>query len=246
MQRNETFAIANPQIEIDNSSGRVDFVTHDDDTVVVTVESMTASAEEIVEATKIVAHGSLVKVSVPNRPGFRKREILVRIEMPASATVKVSTVSADVECRGAVDQAIVKTISGDIRFETVVSSAEVKSISGDIEMVHSPTDISVSSTSGDIRLDHFSGQCIVKSVSGDCLLHATGAGEINVKTVSGDVSVLLEPDINIDVALQSVSGRLSSEIDLEGQGPLVSGPALTIRSKTVSGDVRIRRASLVG
>ena len=246
MQRYETFAIASPHIEIDNASGRVDFVNRDDATVVVTVESMTPSAEEIVEATKIVAHGNVVKVSVPNRSGFRKREILIRIEMPSSATVNVSTVSADVECRGAVEQAIVKTISGDIRFETVVSSAELKTISGDIEIGHSPTDISATSTSGDIRLNHFSGQCIVKSVSGDCLLHATGAGEINVRTVSGDVSVLLGPDIDIDVALQSVSGRLSSEIDLEAQGSLMSGPSLTIHSRTVSGDVRIRRASLVG
>ena len=246
MQRNETFAIASPHIEIDNASGRVDFVNRDDATVVVTVETMTPSADEIVTATKIVAHGDVVKVSVPNRSGFRKREILVRIEMPSSARVNVSTVNADVECHGAVDQAVVKTISGDIRFDTVVRSAELKTISGDIEISHSPSDISVTSTSGDIRLNHFSGQCNVKSVSGDCLLHATGAGEMNVKTVSGDVSVLLEPDIDIDVALQSVSGRLSSEIDLEASSSPKSGPSLTIHSKTVSGDVRIRRVSLVG
>ncbi|GEM_PF-5526496 len=245
MQRNETFTIASPHIEIDNASGRVEFVNRDDTTVVVMVETSSPNADEIVEATKIVAHGNVIRVSVPNRSGFRKREILVRIAMPSSATVNVSTVTADVECHGSVDQATVKTLSGDICFDTVVASAELKSISGDIEIAHSPSDISVTSTSGNIRLNHFSGQCKVKSVSGDCLLHASGAGEINVKTVSGDVTVLVEPDIEIDVEVQSVSGRTSSEITLEAAASGATGPSLTIHSRSVSGDVQIRRTSLV-
>jgi hypothetical protein len=246
MKRTETFSFESPHIDVENSSGNVELVTHDEATVVVTVEAIRPQADELVEATKIVARGDGVKVSVPGASGFRKREVLVRIAMPATSTVNVSTVSADVASHGCIAEAVIKTVSGDIRLDEVLKSVELKTISGDIEIGHSPVELFATSTSGDIRLNKISGNCSVKSVSGDCSVHASGIGKIDVKTVSGDVSVLVNPDIEIDVSAQTVSGQLSSEIDLETTGSGTPGSALTIHSRTVSGDVRIRRASLVG
>jgi uncharacterized protein (AIM24 family) len=245
MQRTETFNIATPHIEIDNVTGKVEFANHDEPTVVVTVATLKSNAEEIVEATSIVARGNTVKIEVPGRPGIRRREVLVRVIMPISATVQVSTIMADVDGRGSLDAAVVKSLSGDIRFETIVRSADLKTISGDVQISFSPKNVSTTSTSGDIHLDHFSGNGSVKSVSGDCLVHASGPGEISIRSVSGDVTVRVDPDIEIDVLAQTVSGNLTSEIDLEGTNSAKTEPGLTIRSRTVSGDVRIRRASLV-
>jgi DUF4097 and DUF4098 domain-containing protein YvlB len=245
MKRTETFNIAIPSIEIDNAAGKVEFATHDESTVVVTIESMQRNTDEVVGDTKIVAHGNDLRISVPNRTGFKKREVLVRIAMPKSSAVKVSTVSADVESQGSIDSVIIKTVSGDVRLDTVKKFLTLKSVSGDVDIAHSPEDASASTVSGDLRLNAFSGRCSATSVSGNCLLHAHGSGEITAKTVSGDVTVWIEPDIEIDVAAKTHSGKLSSDIELDPTISGAEGPSLIIRARSVSGDIQIRRASLV-
>ncbi len=244
MQRNENFIVIDPQIEIDNATGKVEFINREDGTVAVTVESLTAHAVELVEATKIVGHDNVIRVSVPSRSGFRKRDVLVRVALPASAAVNVSTVAADVE-GSEVDRVIVKSVSGLIRFDKILSSAQLKTVSGDVEIKESAKDTSVASTSGDVRLGHMSGRCNVKSVSGECSIQASGIGDISIRTVSGDVKILIDPDIEIDVEAQTLSGHLTSEIALDGSTSSAVGPSLSIHSKTVSGNLRISRTPLV-
>jgi DUF4097 and DUF4098 domain-containing protein YvlB len=245
MKRTETFNIATPSLEIDNTAGKVEFAIHDEATVVVTIEAMQRNTDEVVGDTKIVAHGNDLRISVPNRTGFKKREVLVRISMPTSSAVKITTVSAEVESQGSIDSVSIKTVSGDVRLDTVKNFLALKSVSGDLDIAQAPEDASVSTVSGDLRLNAISGRCSAKSVSGNCLLHAQGAGEITANSVSGDVIVWVEPNIEIDVSAKTHSGKLSSEIELDPTVSGAKGPSLIIRARSVSGDIQIRRSSLV-
>ncbi|HUW77596.1 MAG TPA: DUF4097 family beta strand repeat-containing protein [Candidatus Nanopelagicaceae bacterium] len=244
MERIETFEIANPHIEINNVSGKVELKTHDAASVIVTVETITANSRDLVEATEIAARGNSIEIIVPNSFGFRNRKVLVSVTTPVSTTVNISTVSADIESTGAIEEIVVKTVSGDIRLDTILNVMELKTTSGDVAVTHSPASSTVTCVSGDVRLNGCSGQTYIKTVSGDCLTHLISGGELNIKSVSGDVTVLVDPEMEIDVTAQSVSGKLTSDIDLNAAGPASQKAVLNMQLKTVSGDVRIRRSAM--
>ncbi len=64
----------------------------------------------------------------------------------------------------------------------------------------------------------------------------------DVRTASGNVRVFLAPGLVLDVDATTVSGTLSSEIDIDvdGEGEL-SEDTLRLRVRTVSGDVMVAR-----
>jgi DUF4097 and DUF4098 domain-containing protein YvlB len=75
-------------------------------------------------------------------------------------------------------------------------------------------------------------------------LTAEREGDISVRAVSGDIRVSVKPGLIIDVEGTTVSGDMGSSIPLDyGDGDGDEGETVTVRLVTVSGDVRISRAS---
>ena len=72
-------------------------------------------------------------------------------------------------------------------------------------------------------------------------------GRLQLKTVSGDAAVGVVPGRRVWLELSSVSGRMRSDLDDEPSGAEAdAGPAtVSISARTVSGDVRVRRAAAV-
>jgi hypothetical protein len=241
MERTERFDIANPRVTIENTAGSIDIDESTDGAVTVTVAS---GNDKMVEQTTIKAAHDHVTVHVPNPSRFRTHPVAVRLSVPPTAVVNVATVTADVTTRGRLQRLTVGAVNGDITVGTVSGGAELRSVSGDISVERSPAGTSVTTTSGHVRVGEFAGPCRVKSVSGDCTMRAVGGGDLDASTVSGDVTVLVDPGIVVDVTVQSLSGDLSSEIPLDGEGTGEPGPYLVIASKTLSGDVRIRRSEV--
>ncbi|HLK45820.1 MAG TPA: hypothetical protein VKT18_07510, partial [Acidimicrobiales bacterium] len=69
-------------------------------------------------------------------------------------------------------------------------------------------------------------------------------GSLRAATVSGDVTVGIPPGRGISVDARSMSGELSSEIDLSSGGGdgEPGGDLVRITAHSVSGDVEIQRA----
>jgi DUF4097 and DUF4098 domain-containing protein YvlB len=99
----------------------------------------------------------------------------------------------------------------------------------------------VRTVSGDIRLGAVRGRCTVQAVSGDIDV-ASVSGDVALRSVSGDVTLGVAPDTAVHVDVTTVSGDLSSDVALGDTPGAGGGPVLDIRGRTVSGDVRIRRA----
>lgn len=127
-------------------------------------------------------------------------------------------------------------VSGDVRAEGLSSDARATTVSGDVFV----------STSG---------VGWGKTVSGDIEVRMGSAdfGDLDFSTVSGDIVLHLPPGVGADVAFESLSGDFETDFPIEVsrrsgrfvgsevEGRLGSGgPRLTF--KTVSGDVRLRRA----
>jgi hypothetical protein len=143
----------------------------------------------------------------------------------------VETVSGDVRADGALDSPRVESVSGDVELEGVSGSVDLRSISGELSARgDEEASITIESTSGDVA---FSGELESGTPS-------------RISNISGDVQVRLSDPGDMRLELTSMSGDLSSDLDLQGMererrrlsGTLGDGEtSLTI--STTSGDISV-------
>jgi len=100
----------------------------------------------------------------------------------------------------------------------------------------------INTVSGDVRLGETAGPVAVKTISGDVELGAVER-EVVVSSVSGDVQVSAVPGLVLWIDAQSVSGTMSSELDLGNEPSEPGQDAVELRIRTVSGDVRVARGA---
>ena len=174
-------------------------------------------------------------------------ELRVRASVPHSAAVKVKTASADAKLDGRFGPLGVNSVSGDVRLRgEVAGNANLKTVSGDADLDRVDGDMSAHTVSGDLRIGPIAGSADLKTVSGDIKLQAVTAGDVRFTSVSGDIEVGIAQGSALDVDAGSTSGDLSSEVPLASEpvaGEGGGGPTVVLRGRTVSGDVKVFRAS---
>lgn len=218
-----------------------------------------AARETRVEATEHGGRHEIV-VEAPRRDGRlfgRGPELSVVVRCPEGTDVELTTHSADLRANGRLGDVSVRsasgdvavletaaltltTASGDLAAESVDGGLVAKSASGDVEVRSVAGRSTVNTVSGDVVLGRCGGPAVVSTVSGDVELEAVESG-VRVNAVSGDVHVALRAGLAVWIDAQSVSGTISSELDV-GDGPAdATAGALELRIRTVSGDVRLSR-----
>lgn len=122
-------------------------------------------------------------------------------------------------------------VSADLRLSHVEGMATLQSVSGDVEG-EIGQNAQVSVVSGSVHLTASNATAIqVKSISGDVTIIG-GGGDVDVATVSGDVELTLGSVRR--GRLKSVSGALKAALALASDGQL--------DGESVSGDIEIRFA----
>lgn len=256
-------------LDVDIPSGDVTVRTWDEPRVDVEVTpgrgddaSRQAAAETRVEVVERSGHHEVV-IKAPKREGRfgflgRGPELDVSIRCPEGADLDLTSHSADLDVRGRLGDVVARSASGDatiadarsVSFTTasgdlsagaITGSLNVKSASGDISVRSVGGTASAGSVSGDIRIGETDGVATANSVSGDIELEAAGNGA-RVNSVSGDVRVASRPGLALWIDVQSVSGSVSSDLDV-GDTPEGEAESAELRIRTVSGDVRITRAA---
>ena len=215
--------------------------------------------------------GHEVVVSVRGRHGFwisfgdnGGPDISLRISCPHGADLDVRTKSADIEARGEYGSVEVKsasgdievqetradlrvkTASGDVHVERVGSMLDVNSVSGDLHVGSVAEDVRAQLVSGDIVVVEVGGSVSANTVSGDQRFEALERGRVDLKAISGSVSVGIRRGSRLYVDANTVSGSTSSELELSdapSEQLSEDAPLVELFVKTVSGDIRIDRAS---
>lgn len=242
-----------PEIEISCSSGSLTVESGAAGTVQVTIDSRHP------EAWRVLQSGNSVTVSYErgllefDRGGGRAR---IRIVTPDGSSLRANTASADVRAVLDLDRVTIASASGDVLLGDV-RTAEIKTASGDITLGQVEDDLTARSASGDIRADSVGGDTSVITASGDVgvdraegsLSASSASGDVRVgrylgedlesSTMSGDLIVGLPPGRTVKLNARTLSG--SVRLPERKPSSEMAVPVVSVRLKSVSGDITIRR-----
>ena len=168
----------------------------------------------------------VIKVKAPENSWRRKNissELEVRV--PQGSSLRVATVSADIDVEGVRGEQDLQAVSGDIRTEAFAADVNAATVSGDVDVDGNNTDgeWDLSSVSGDITAIDLGGDVDAEVVSGDVEVAGGSFERVQLETVNGDIQFRggLRKDGKLDA--ESVnggvdilfSGDVSARFDIE-------------------------------
>jgi DUF4097 and DUF4098 domain-containing protein YvlB len=192
---------------------------------------------------------------------FDDRKLRVEVGVPEGTQLRIATASADVDATGPLGAATVRSASGDVTLGEVTGCVDVQVASGDLVVASVGDELSFTSASGDVRAGVVSGSVAVRTASGDVTIQSAAtdvrcttvsgdielgsvtAGDATLKSVSGDMEVGVASGTRVMFDISSMSGRTVSDLT-DAVTPRDPDPVLTLRAGSVSGDIRIRRATV--
>jgi hypothetical protein len=257
LERRETFVASGPVLaNVTSKSGDVNVRTSTGSTLEVSLRA-TASSAHLLELAEVHFNESTSTLEVRTRDGdgpgkkmqrgswfsFGDSDLDVDLVIPADSAVEVSTVSGDTTFDGSFDDVRITSVSGDVRLNADINVADVKTASGDVDARRVHDSLRCRTASGDVSCESSAQITDITSASGDVRVIAEQPGELSVKVVSGDVLVRVARGLAVDINGNTVSGDMGTNIDLDGGGDSGGGDELAIKVSTVSGDVRIDKAS---
>lgn len=171
-----------------------------------------------------------------------KNDVDVEIAVPSGASVRLRTASGELVAEAPLAALEMQSASGDVRAGRVDGALKVQTASGDLEVDEARGPVTAKSASGDVRIGSLAGELSVQCASGDVVATVAAPSHVDVANVSGDVTIAVTPGLLVELDVRSVSGQLTSQIALDGASGEVGEEPVTVRVRSVSGDVTVRRA----
>lgn len=154
--------------------------------------------------------------------------------------ITVDTASGDISTLDVEGDATIRTASGDVRLGDVAGALEVTTASGDVRVGAVGGSVIVRTASGDVRVGGADGDVTGKSASGDVSIVRFTGNALDIKTLSGEVTVGVTSGRTFEIDFQTLSGEVRTDFPVSDTTP--SGPAARLSAKTISGDIEIRSA----
>jgi DUF4097 and DUF4098 domain-containing protein YvlB len=259
------------ELDLRLAAGEIEVDPTLEDRIELTLEGRDEEAQALVDNAHVEladqAGRPKLIVDVPSKRGgfplglvFGRQDVSCRVRCPEGSLVTARTKSADVTMRGTVgglDVAtasgdvvadrisgglIVKSASGDVHAREVGLGATVQTASGDVVLQIVRGAVSVATASGDVEIGEAYDDLSAQTVSGDQRHGAVLRGSVSAQAVSGDVEIGVRRGSKVWLDCNTISGDTRSELELTPDAPAGDGPLVEIRAKTVSGDIRIKRA----
>ncbi|WP_158250894.1 DUF4097 family beta strand repeat-containing protein [Cryobacterium sp. Y82] len=240
--------------------GTVDIIGHDEPGVRIEVHGVTG------KDLKISMDGDRLEIDHPQLRWDNFIEVFasfrgtaraeVSISVPRDVALRFGVVSADALVSGLRNDAKLSTVSGDLVIDDVQGDLDLNAVNGEISVRNHVGAISVHTVSGDITASGSIRQFTLDGVSSNVFLDLAGApDQIVTNSVSGDLTVRLEPRVAARYHLNTLSGTLQLDDHTvrtafgkgyEGSTGALDGSWLDLRSNSVSGDISIVRSETAG
>jgi DUF4097 and DUF4098 domain-containing protein YvlB len=213
-------------VEVSNFGGRVEVSAWDQPQVSV----HTFSSNDVTNVDVRTDHGRTT-IKVRLHGFFSGGDADLKIKIPKSSELDVTTVSADVISIGVLGAQRLKTVSGRIRAD-IAGDVEAKTVSGDVTLrgAGKTEELHASSISGSIRLEHGAGDVEATTVSGVLDVELEPGRMIRARTTSGPMYIRGKLAKDADLDLQTVSGNIRLHAGAEG--------GLDYEASTFSGSIR--------
>lgn len=156
----------------------------------------------------------LIKVQVPKRNnGGISSDLVIRV--PEGSSLKVNTVSADIDVGGVEGEQQLQSVSGDIDAEAHESDIDFGSVSGDIEVQgdKKATRSRLNTVSGDIDTDSLAGEISAETVSGDLAAINGRFTRVNLNSVNGEIVFRAALQDNGRMDVETVNGDVDIQYD---------------------------------
>ncbi|HEY2552352.1 MAG TPA: DUF4097 family beta strand repeat-containing protein [Streptosporangiaceae bacterium] len=251
------------EVVVDLPSGSVAITAEPTDMITVSLipSRRSKSGAEVDEITvEYDSESRRLAIIEPRHSGLLRHRggVECTVKVPAGSHCNLRTASSDISCAGefstldartasgdvtaslATGTVQLSTASGDIWLEQAREGGRLNTASGDVRLLRSAGDLTVTTASGDIQLGTAEGPVSLRTASGDVRLDQLLAGEADINSVSGDVTVKVVPGTGVYLDLSSFTGRVVS--DLEQTGEDDGDAQIAVKCRTVSGDIRVNRA----
>lgn len=263
LERVESFVATGPvNARINSTSGGVAVRTGEGLIVEVTLVASSSKNEHFLKSAHVSFDVATNQLDIHTHPrdmgwnslGSKKRkgswfdfggsDLDVVVRIPRASSVTIKTMSGHTTVEGPTKEIGVSSMSGDVDVSESCDALDVRTASGDVRTGVVRDLLKCKSASGNVQCGAAAKKTEISSASGDVELYANQAGKVTVKVVSGDVRLRVAAGLLVDVNASTVSGDMSSNIDLDGAGaPRDNEVPLELHVTTVSGDVRIDKAS---
>lgn len=236
--------------------GKVDIVGHDEPGTRIEVHSVGK------KPLKITMDGDTLEIDHPQMSWDNFIEVFksfndnakadISVMVPRDVALKFGVVSASALISGLTEDAKISTVSGDVMIDNVYGDLELNSVSGEINVRNHYGNITSNTVSGDTTVSGEIMKFSSNSVSGDVFLDVAGIPDtVNVKSVSGDITLRLENGVPARYKVNSMSGRLqlddSSIRGVIGQYTSTYGKLdahwVEFSASTVSGNVSVMHST---
>lgn len=229
-------------LRVDIPAGNITVTALATGTATVTVVPCAAGrrGEEFLADTRVEFDGGALSVIAPDRRGYHRGASLdVAVEVPSGSAAELVTASAEVRCSGELRSLAIRTASGDVAAERVSGPVQVHSASGDVRL-DEVGDLRAETASGDVEVGTAAGDVSVRTASGDVNVGSVAAGRTDITSASGDVHVDVAAGIGVYLDLSTLSGSATSDLEAAADD---HDATVTLRCRTISGDVRVGRAA---
>jgi DUF4097 and DUF4098 domain-containing protein YvlB len=201
-------------------------------------------AKQQLEAVTIEATERAGRVEITTnylRKQNTRVDVFYTVQVPASASVSLHSISGSLELTGVKGEARLETVSGNITTSNSVKLAKVKSVSGDVSVTEggSADVLSLGTVSGNLSANRLKARTLeAQTISGDLTLVDTSCDRLQAKSVSGDmrfggplakggryefnthsgdVRLSLAGSTGFELTANSFSGELRSDVPLSGR-----------------------------
>lgn len=153
------------------------------------------------------------------------------IQVPEGSSVRINTVSADIEIEEVQGRQNLNTVSGDIETTVYESDVELETVSGDIDAEGSGKQVRarVNTVSGDIEVQDLGGEIEAGAVNGDIDIYEGGYEAVKMQTVNGDIEYRAGLNDDGHMNVETVNG----DIDVEFVGKV----SARFNIETFNGDI---------
>ena len=207
-----------------------------------------------------------IEVVIPRRARNVEASHL-EIHLPEGCSVRVGTVSADIDVSGLTGEVSMHTVSGDILAVGSPRETNADTVSGDAILKVDSELVNVNSVSGDIVLEGMRGAVTVSTVSGDIGLRDAepkrlsfssvsadldfdgairGDGRYRFESQSGNIKLVLGSEPDADFWVTSFSGDIDSDFGGKVRRTSKYAPGKELKFRTGSGDARVEIETFSG